>query len=233
MQNTSTTWAQLISDPNHFFECRVEIDGISYGEDRIISLTTACDMFCGGEPTIGNAVAAQIDVSIIAPDIQPAPRASILPYTRVACGDLKSEWVQLGCFFADQRETTQDADGLNVLTLHGYDAMIKAEQDYPEGREAYPMRDTDMLKLIADKMQVDVDPRTLATMNLNYSFPLPADYTMREVLGMIASAYGGNFVMGENGKLRFIGLADLPEETRYLIDGSGNTITFGGDRIVI
>ena len=50
---------------------------------------------------------------------------------------------------------------------------------------------------------------------------------MREVLGIIAASYGGNFVMSDEGMLLLIRLADLPKETNLLITEYGDTIVFG------
>ena len=64
-------------------------------------------------------------------------------------------------------------------------------------------------------------------------FPLPVGYSSREMLGFIAGAYGGNFIISDENQLLLIKLGDLPAETNYLIDAAGDAITFGGDRILV
>lgn len=144
-----------------------------------------------------------------------------------------SEWLPKGVYYIDTRETTRNGDNLNILSFHGYDAMLFAEQLYPNTDHDWPMSDVAVVTEIASTMGVEVDPRTWEIMTGNYSIPLPSSYSMREVLGYIASMYVGSFVMTETGKLRLVSLLELPAETNYLIDNAGSTITFGGDRILV
>lgn len=144
-----------------------------------------------------------------------------------------SEWLPMGVYYIDTRETTRNGDGLNILTIHGFDAMLFAEQIYPSTNHAWPMSDVGVVAEIAATMGVEVDSRTWNIMTGNYSIPLPSSYSMREVLGYIASMYVGSFVMTETGKLRLVTLLELPTETNYLIDNAGLAITFGGDRILV
>ena len=58
-------------------------------------------------------------------------------------------------------------------------------------------------------------------------FPLPVGYSSREMLGIIAASYGGNFVMSDVGELLLLKLGDFPPETNYLIDQGGNVLVFG------
>ena len=145
-----------------------------------------------------------------------------------------SGWLQKGEFFIDTRERTDYDITPPVLTIHGYDAMLKTEAFYPEDDPAnYPMADTDVVDLIAETIGVPVDDRTYEIMTDGYEINLPATYTMREVLGNIASMYAGNFCITPEGKLRLVGLTGIGTETNYLIDQLGDAITFGGDRILV
>ena len=70
-------------------------------------------------------------------------------------------------------------------------------------------------------------------MNKGYMFPLPLGYSSREVLGLIAASYGGNFIISDENQLLLIKLGDLPRETNYLIDEDGDVIIFGDDMILV
>lgn len=143
---------------------------------------------------------------------------------------LVSEWIQQGEFFIDTREYTRNDDGVNILTIHGYDAMLKAEQDYWTTDMDWPeegVLDTAIVSEIAGLMGLTVDSRTWDVMTDGYRFPLPAGYSLREVLGFIAGAYVGCFIINHTGELRLVSLTELPRETRYLVDDYGNAITFG------
>ena len=70
-------------------------------------------------------------------------------------------------------------------------------------------------------------------MKAGYEFPLPVGYCMREVLCMIAAAYGANFIITQAGELRLVSMFDVPPETRNLITDDGYKITFGGIYILV
>ena len=111
--------------------------------------------------------------------------------------------------------------------------MLKAEQIWtPDQSLEFPMPMTQAANIIADIMGVEIDARTV--LNSAYTVDYPAnDYTLRDVLRFIAAAHGGNWIMSDVGKLRLIKLGELADETNYLIDESGDWITFGGDRILV
>lgn len=148
-------------------------------------------------------------------------------------GFVYSEWIQQGKFFIDTRETTNNDDGLPMLTLHGYDAMMMAEADYAETNLEWPAVDVDIVKEIASQLRTDVDPRTIEFMTEGYELPLPSGYSLRETLAMIAAKYLGCFIISDTGLLRLVSLLDLPKETNLLIDSDGNCIVFGEDRILV
>lgn len=170
-------------------------------------------------------------------DLQYISDDDILTFLAVAYEDAVSEWLPQGVFFIDTRQVTKNDNGLDVLTIHGYDAMLKAEQDYIDDGSldwsSGTVSDAQMVAYIARAMNVTVDARTYPIMNKGYRIPLPAAYSMREVLGYIAGMYVGCFVITDVGQLRLIGLTDLPAETNYLADNIGYVITFGGDRILV
>ena len=146
-------------------------------------------------------------------------------------GLVYSEWLQQGKFFVDTREITNNDDGLPMLTLHGYDAMMMAEQDYDTTDLEWPATDVDIVREIASKLSTDVDPRTIEFMTGGYELPLPTGYSLRETLAIIAAKYIGSFIISDTGLLRLVSLLDLPRETYLLIDSDGNYIVFGEDRI--
>ena len=85
---------------------------------------------------------------------------------------------------------------------------------------------------ICARMGVTLDSRT--ALNAAYQVEYPNDYTMREVLGHVAAAHGGNWVMTDAGKLLLLRLGDIPAETRYLVDDAdGAALLFGNVRIVL
>lgn len=266
MQATSNTYKRILAG-EHRFETSVAIgdsgrlvdkDGgmILFGgdsilvdtggpesgfrEDKLFSVDSTSEFFKDGYPGVGYANAAYVDISMVAPYNIPR-KGRICIYVR-ACNDSEvSEWIQQGVYYIDTRQQTYDSRGFDILTLHGYDAMLLSEVTYPsDDTHDYPLLDTDMVKFIASNMKIDsadngvqVDPRTWEIMTAGYKFPLPVGYSMREVLCMIAAAYAGNFIISPTGELRLVSMFDLPPETRHLITEDGYKITFGGDYILI
>lgn len=269
MQNTSALYQQIIADAKHYFEVKVNINGVDYGEDEIFSLSTDRAVF-DYRPTIGNAVAGEINLTILKPSVTIPRMAQIIPYIR-ACVDSveespvtidnngvldvssvatmsgdniafdntvelvedivffnesKSEWLQTGVYYIDTRQTTHNDDGVDKLTIHGYDAMLFGEADYPDADDAdWPKTDIAVVQEIARAMRVTLDPRTLDYITAGYEIQLPAAFSMRETLGNIAGAYGGNFVMSQEGKLLFLPLMGLSMED----DTVGNYLAVKSD----
>lgn len=256
MQQTSDLYRSLLADDNHWFETSVVIGdtgdliteggekilfgGLAivvsrtgpesgYPENYIFSVSTHSKML-ENKPEIGKCISQEIEVKMLNPSGDIPRMGVVIPYVRVCTEEEQSEWIQQGVFFVDTREITHNHDGLDVLTLHGFDAMLKANQGYTESQLNWPATDIDVVREIASILDVEVDSRTVEAMTEGYSIPDPGSYTLIEVLGFIASMYLGSFIISETGELRLVSLLELPPETRYLIDNAGDAITFGIDR---
>lgn len=232
MQTTTQLYQTLLGTTGHFFESKLVINGVTYDKSVLVEMTTSLTMF-SGTPEIGKAVAGQISVKMLTPQNEIPIMAEMKPYVRVCTATQQSEWIQQGVFYIDTRETTKNEAGENVLSIHGFDAMLKAEQMFVSETITGDSTDIQMVTEIASIMGVSVDPRTTAMITQGYTIPLPTGYTLREVLGYIAAMYVGCFIMSDAGELRLISILELPPETNYLIDQLGDAITFGGDRILV
>ena len=241
MLTTSTLYNQLIASSNHRFQTKIIINSVDYGEDKILSATADYRVFTENQPVVGGCLAAELEVEMIAPSASIPRMAQVRPYVRVTDGTQTSEWLPQGIFYIDTRKTTHNDDGLDILTLHCYDAMLKAEADYSSSAGIWPKSDINVVKEIAYKIGLQssasattgIDSRTITLMNKAYQIGLPVGYSMRETLSYIAAMYAGNWIMTYDGKLRLVTLTELPDETFYLIDHQFNAITFGGDRILV
>lgn len=232
MQTTSALYQSIIGSDNHWFETQLIIDGVgTFGETDLFEMSTSIAMF-HGSPTIGSAVAGEINVKMIAVDGIPT-MATLRPQVRVRNAVEVSEWLPQGVYYIDTRETARSESGLNILSIHGYDAMLRSEQYFQSDNITGDSVDIALVEEIATIMGVEVDERTHTLMDKAYTVPLPTGYTLREVLGYIASMYVGCFVMSDVGELRLVSILELPPETNYLIDEQGDAITFGGDRILV
>lgn len=262
MQQVSDLYLRLMSETNHWFETRLEIgdpgviltergEPITFGSDgtRILYASSGPDagfseaqlydmditrrVFSNDVPEVGCCVAGEIDVRM-RKTLASIPRmARLVPWVRVTNGTEYSEWLQKGVFYIDTREYTNNTDNV-IATVHGYDAMLMAEQQFPSTNNLqWPARDWQVVELIAQTMGIDIDERTWnhiashGNPNAGYELQLPAIYTCRETLGYIGAMYAGNWIINEVGALRLIGINELPPETRYLTDHNGYVITFG------
>lgn len=227
MQTVSALYQQIMSG-EHYAERKINIAGTDYGEDTIVSLTTTGGLFADGTLSVGSAVSREINLSLWNVSTTIPKMAKLIPYYRLSNGTQTSEWIQKGVYYIDTRSIDS-----GLLTIHGYDDMLKAEQIWtPEQSLEFPMPMTQAANIIADIMGVEIDARTV--LNSAYTVDYPAnDYTLRDVLRYIAAAHGGNWIMSDAGELWLVGLNTLPPETNYLCDEDGDWITFGGDRILV
>ena len=216
MQNTSgiTNYSTLIAG-NYTVETKVSINGVDYGEDVLISVETTGSLFKDDLPVIGSAVSGEIDIRMLMPSATIPRMATIKPYIRLSniAGTVKSGWLQKGEYFIDTRSVTNNDDGIDILKIHGYDAMLKAEATYPDDNETYPKSDTYVVNLIATTMGIQIDSRTTALMTEAYQIVHPAFTSMRQVLKNIAGMYAGNFIISPEGKLLLVQLGSVGDGT--------------------
>ena len=112
--------------------------------------------------------------------------------------------------------------------------MLKADAPYQDSsvEDEWPKKPSEVVNIIAEAMGVTVDSRT--QLNDNYKVAYPNEETGRTILGWIAAAHGGNWIITNDNKLLLVPLfSSMPAETHYLINEFGDNITFGGVRILI
>ena len=236
MQQTSALYKELLTG-NYWTETRLAIGDTDadsgYDESVLQSIETTSRAFSGETPSVGSCVSREIDVAMLKPDTDIAGLSRMVPYVRLTDGNRHSEWLPQGVFFADSIEEDAERGGIKWVHIHGYDALLFAEKDYPEESNlSWPAKDIDVVREIAAALHVNVDPRTVALMTKAYPVQLPVGYSCRETLESIAALYAGCFIMSEAGELQLVCFWNVPPETRYLVDNVGYAITFGGDRIL-
>lgn len=234
MHSVSDLWRMLLASPGHRKEVKLVIEGVTYGEDKIVDGSLRIDGGLYSDFGIGNCCARQIDFEIYPQGTIPR-QAKIEVYVRLVLGEQVSEWIPKGVFFFSTRKTDRIT---GVLSVHGYDAMLKAEETWLDSSydtETWPMPAATAVNDIAARMGVAVDSRTVldAAFPMQYPVDDDGDMTMREALGRIAVANAGNWIITDEGKLLLVGLNSMPAETNYLITETGSAITFGGVRILV
>lgn len=223
-QTTSELWKSLWEMRNTRQEYAYEINGIWYGDQEVVE--HGGDSAIYEEFGIGNAYIASLSIGLYADDIPKG--AEIKRYVRLVNGDQVSEWLPKGVFYANRRP---EDDG--YWKIEAFDAMRKASIVWvPDQSLVFPMSMPDAVTEFARIMGVSIDSRTV--LNPAYTIDYPAnDWTIRDELGFIAAAHGGNFVMSNVGELLLVPLISIPEGTHYLVTEHGGAITFGGVRILV
>lgn len=234
MHSVSDLWRTLLASPGHRKEVKLVIAGVTYSEDKIVDGSLRIDGGLYSDFGIGNCCARQIEFEIYPQGTIPR-QAKIEVFVRLVLGEQVSEWIPKGVFFFSTRKTDRITV---VLSVHGYDAMLKAEETWLDSSydaKTWPMPAATAVADIAARMGVAVDSRTVLDEAFPVQYPVDdkGDMTMREALGRIAVANAGNWTITDEGKLLLVGLNSVPAETHYLITETGRAITFGGVRILV
>ena len=219
--NTTSELYNSIFSGIHSFEVKVSIGSTDYGMDVLTSMRSSRSAFGSGSPHLGLAPAGDLTLSLYV-DSSSVPRmATIRPYVRAVNDTQQSEWIAKGVYYIDTRE----ADTFSgLLTLHAYDAMLKGEQAYPSTTHIWPYSDLNVVTEIASFLGVTVDAQTSDLMTAGFMIPLPAQYTLREMLQYIAALYGGSFVLTDANTLRLVCLWNRKTEADLTL-GSTHRLT--------
>ncbi len=244
MQNAPLNYNTIYAEGDYDVEYKVNIDGIDFPQEKIWSMKTSRACFSSSTFFVGNAMVGQIDLTITKPDADFARMACIKPYIRLRSRhrNLVSGWLQKGEFYVDTRPA-DESDTITTLNIQGFDLMRKANIKYPTSSLTWSSSEPSALMVVQEiasflfgvkRVSVMeyppsyIDSDTITLLNNNpHVVGFPAQYTIAEVLGSIATMYGGNFIISDTGKIKLARLMDLPTETFYLVNEKGNYITFG------
>ena len=233
MQTTSALYKQIVAG-RHWFNTKITIAGNTLLETQIKEIETERPGINAEIPSVGGALSATLQMTVINPSFTIPTRAEIVVYYR-ACNETQtSEWLQAGTYYIDTRAKNTTYGAVDTLTITAFDSMIKTEADYPDTNHNWPYLDRNVVAEIAQAIGVTVDSRTNGNLTVGYMVELPTGYVMREVLEHIAAANCGNFVITSENKLLFVPLIGLDPEVnlvgRYLkTETTTEAITFGGE----
>ena len=232
MQNTDNNYNLIISG-EHITEYKLKIAGQNYFNSDIVSGNITGSLF--DNFGIGNTISRSIKVSIV-PKGEIPVRSKIEVFCRIYNDSLTSDWIPKGQFFID----TRDLDDSGVLTLSGFDAMLKSEVTFFKSGTWVSRTALFVVSQIANDMDVDVDEATLQLITLNPHMishvPEMGENgtTSRQMLGYIGTMYGGNWIINDFGKLKLYVLTDIPLEADILLGNEQNyNIQFGEDLIIV
>lgn len=202
MQKRPKGWETARDDPNHIGELLVTIDGKQYAAQDIVSCEIERNLL-ENTAEVGNATAAVLTLEISQGEAIPK-RAKVVVQYRLMLDDARTDYIPKGTYWINTREK----DG-RYLKLTCYDAMLMAQQDYLGDVTAddWPQQETACVTEIAQRIGVEIDPRTQIGTGDNHQVSMPVGRTMREVLEQIAAANGGNWCITPAGKLLLVPFA--------------------------
>lgn len=207
MRSTSALYKSILADSKHVKQVKVSADEAEFLDGDICGLSVHGVLYDGNGPAIGCAVCREIDLSILS-DGSSIPRmAEICVSVRLALLDgdgaveSVSEWLPKGTFYIDTREL--DASG-EVLTIHGYDSMLKGEQPYFEGKitGTWPKAETEVMSEVCRRLGVMLDSRT--ELDDSRMIPAPVGLTVREVAAGIAASHAANCTITDENTLALV-----------------------------
>ena len=252
MQSTSSTYQDILRNGLHQTRHRVYVAGIEYTEDDIltdieipVSLSqppmVQASLFAKSRPRVGDCVSRQLDLLLRLKE-QPPRMSEIRLETQLVLQDpitgeitAESEWISKGTYYIDTRRPIDLGDTaapMGAILIHGYDAMLKAEQPYLGSTitDSWPQKAPVVAAAIAQRLGLTLDSRSVIAED---DVPLPLELTMREVLSDIAAANAGNWTVTDTGALRLVPLRSIPSATGYLVTEDGDAITLGSVRLVV
>lgn len=248
MQTTSETWKALLAlmaSGGAWLEAAVDIGGTTYTE---ISAPVVNRALMQNSLNIGNAVSAHCQFDLRTPDSIPKA-AEMKLKMRLTDGTTASEWLPIGTFYISHRSRDPIT---GVLSIEGYDALLKgnavlSEAPWTTGAgevmtdgngewiyfsASWPRGMSDLLNDILLLLGLELDPRTQIHTGSAYVLTAPdGEATINSLLGKIAAAHGGSFIITPEGKLRLVPVvsaAGATAQTAAPVTGVLNRMSLGG-----
>lgn len=154
--------------------------------------------------SIGNTCSSSVTFSIYNPEIT-LENKDITIFEGVK-GNSGIEYVQIGIFTVTKEESNGE-----YTKYTAYDKMYKAEKGY-FSELTYPSTDKAILEEICTKLGIQL---ATSITNTHTITDKPQGYTMREMIGYMATLQGGNAVINSDGNLEIKWYKD----SGYVLDG--------------
>jgi hypothetical protein len=158
--------------------------------------------------TLGTVIASKLTISIRTAD-PVAKNAKIEPLFRMRGAGGNSEWMGLGTYYVDSRSYQN-----GVWKFTCYDKLIWAQQLYVSSL-SFPISMQEVFDEIRVQLNFAVDPSVV--INPAYMIPYkPENFTVREMLGYIASAHSSSVKIMKDGNLGFVKFSAVSVPTSVL-----------------
>lgn len=211
MQTVNATYNSIISG-RYIVEYKIQIGSDTYSQSDIFGVPVISQALFD-KFSVGNAVAGELKVTLKPKGTIPT-MALLEVFARVKNASLTSDWIPKGKYYIDTRKL----DHNGYLSLECYDAMLKGEYTFMTSGTWTSTTALATVNMVTSDMGISAEGNTLAVLtndpkNVDYVPNIGEDGTTgREMLTYIASMYGGNFIIDEEGDLKLIQLTS-PSDT--------------------
>ena len=210
MRQTSELYKQLRTQTGSYYEVKIVRGDVTYGMDKLKSITIEQAMFDGNGPQIGGVYSSQCTVKLRERSINWPRAAAFEILVRLSSEDglQKSEWLSFGTYYTDERK----ADKYGNLTLIAFDGMLRYEQPWTDKVQnlpaSWPVTARKACDMLSEALGIEFDERTLLDNDIAF-IGLDTTSTARETLATIAAGLGGNWHVTPDGKLYLVNLKNI------------------------
>ncbi|MBW7475955.1 DUF3672 domain-containing protein [Paenibacillus oenotherae] len=214
MYPISPLYADYLRRKDREFLVKANIAGIEYDNRVIVDFEIDNSLVLGDEFAIGTTTLSKLTIKLRTNDIIPSS-AKVVPYlalsmTGVSWDDAEfawqdadfpwsggpSSWLPLGEFYVDSRSKVND-----VWEFTCYDKLVFADAAYISSLP-YPAT----MKAVWDEICTRLGYTYDSSVVINPAYQIqagPAGYSMRQILGYIASANNASVFAGKDGTIKF------------------------------
>ncbi|SFE11559.1 hypothetical protein SAMN04487969_101134 [Paenibacillus algorifonticola] len=214
MYPISSEFLAMLRRHDREFKVMAHIDGKNYFDSTIVDFTVENSLLAGEEFELGTTVISQCTITLRTQDVIPA-NALVRPYIALSRAGLSwddtltswvsttrsweggmTDWLSMGEYFVDSRKKIND-----VWTFTCCDMLVRADVPYVSAL-TYPATQQAVWNEICGRLGYLYD----GSVQINPSYQIqagPAGYSMRQVLGYIASANSACVYVAKSGVIRF------------------------------
>ena len=210
----------LITQGGHY-EWTVVNGANTYGKANISSGTLSDGVY--EKIGIGNVVARQLDIRLwsVTVDTSSPLVLTVDAYNIDGTHTTKNK----GTYYIDTAATSPYSEYTDITA---YDALLKTEVPFMKGGTFVTTTDKAVVEEIATAIGVNIEPNTaaiLASPKTINEVPSIGDNgtTMREMLSVVATMRGGNFIINDDGELELVSLLGKYDVARVVtLDSNGD-----------
>lgn len=214
MYPISPIFADLLKRRDREWDVKAVIADVEYGNRVIVDFVIENSLALGDEFEIGSSILSKLTITLRTNE-EIAPNAKVIPYLSLSLGNIAWEdatfawqdgawpwvggstgWLPLGEFYIDSRERVNE-----VWVYTCYDKLVFADVPYISSL-TYPTTQKAVWDEICTRLGYSYDSGVV--INPAYQIQAgPAGYSMRQVMGYIASANSASVFVGKDGTVKF------------------------------